>query len=81
MMDPRQSTTLPKVSKTHAFTAATGFDFWARKATAAAPIHADFTSCLRVMSGPIYYSRKTKMTSRGPLTTMGSHSIMNIAIE
>src|SRR5580704_1204571 len=47
MIDPRQSTTVPKVSKTSAFTG--GGDPCARKANAAAPIPADITIFLRVM--------------------------------
>jgi hypothetical protein len=51
-IDPRQSTTVPKVSKTNAFTTGARADSWplALQASAAAPMPALFTNCRRVIS-------------------------------
>ena len=61
IIDPRQSTTVPKVSNTSAFTEGTArAESWplAPQAIAAAPMPALFTICLRVVPNVLdtYYS-------------------------
>src|SRR5215469_1085626 len=64
MIDPRQSTTVPKVSNRSAFTGARArvVSCAPRKAKAAAPIPADLATCLRVIIEVLFTFQRKRAT-------------------